>query len=94
MSAMLDNKDNEPITVVKIGGNAAVDADGICDDVAELVEDGRKVVIVHGGSAEIERLADDLGVPQTKHVAPDGVTSRKTDEKTMEVVTLALAGSV
>ncbi|GAA0571464.1 [LysW]-aminoadipate kinase [Paractinoplanes ferrugineus] len=88
------SEEKEPVTVVKIGGNAAVDAEGICDDVAQLVEEGRRVVIVHGGSAEIERLADQMGVPQTKHVAPDGVTSRRTDEKTMEVVTLALAGSV
>jgi [amino group carrier protein]-L-2-aminoadipate 6-kinase len=90
----MSNNDKAPVTVVKIGGNAEVDADVICDDIAALVEDGRRVVVVHGGSAEIERLAGELGVPQSKHVAPDGVTSRRTDERTMEVVTLALAGSV
>ncbi len=91
---MHTSEKKEPVTVVKIGGNADVQAEDVCDDIAELVADGRKVVVVHGGSAEIERLADHLGVPQEKHVAPDGVTSRRTDEKTMEVVTLALAGSV
>ncbi|WP_067503742.1 [LysW]-aminoadipate kinase [Actinoplanes sp. TFC3] len=90
----MNNDEKAPVTVVKIGGNAEVDADVVCDDIASLVADGRRVVVVHGGSAEIERLASELGVPQTKHVAPDGVTSRRTDEKTMEVVTLALAGSV
>jgi acetylglutamate/LysW-gamma-L-alpha-aminoadipate kinase len=86
--------DQEPVTVVKIGGNADVDADAVVEDIASLVDDGRRVVVAHGGSAEIERLAGEMGVPQTEHVAPDGVTSRHTDEKTLEVVTMALAGSV
>jgi acetylglutamate/LysW-gamma-L-alpha-aminoadipate kinase len=85
---------DQPITVVKIGGNADVDASSVCDDVKAMVDDGEQVVVVHGGSAEIERLADQLDVPQTENVAPDGVTSRHTNAETLEVVTMALAGSV
>lgn len=85
---------SQPVTVVKVGGNADVDADSVCADIAALVERGRRVVVVHGGSAEIERLAEQLGVPQRKQVAPDGVSARHTDARTLEVVTLALAGSV
>jgi acetylglutamate/LysW-gamma-L-alpha-aminoadipate kinase len=83
-----------PTLVVKCGGHEAVDAQEVCQDVAGLVRAGWQVVLVHGGSAEIERLAARLGVTQRVHVAPDGVTSRHTDEATLEVVTLALAGSV
>ncbi|HLL64406.1 MAG TPA: [LysW]-aminoadipate kinase [Micromonosporaceae bacterium] len=91
---MQPEEQQEPITVVKVGGNADVDAESVVDDIAALVDDGRQVVVVHGGSAEIERLADQLGVPQTEQVAPDGVTARHTDPETLEVVTMALAGSV
>ena len=81
------------LVVVKCGGNPAVDAASICADVAGLVRD-RSVLLVHGGSAEIARLAGKLGVPQRTLVAPDGVTTRYTDPATLEVVTLALAGGV
>lgn len=83
-----------PLTVVKCGGNPAVDAAGICSDVAELVHSGQSVLLVHGGSGEIARLADELGVPQRKLVSPDKVSARYTDPATLEVVILALAGSV
>jgi acetylglutamate/LysW-gamma-L-alpha-aminoadipate kinase len=87
-------RQQEPITVVKVGGNAEVNPKEVCQDIAALVDGGRQVVVVHGGSAEIDRLADQLGVPRTNQVAPDGVTARHTDAETLQVVTMALAGSV
>ncbi|WP_213451920.1 [LysW]-aminoadipate kinase [Rhizomonospora bruguierae] len=83
-----------PLTVVKCGGNPTVDAAGICADVARLVRAGRSVLLVHGGSGEIARLAGRLGVPQRTLVAPDNVSTRYTDPATLEVVILALAGGV
>jgi [amino group carrier protein]-L-2-aminoadipate/L-glutamate 6-kinase len=80
--------------VVKCGGNAAVDGAAICADVAELHAAGVPVVMVHGGSADIDSLADRLGVPRRRLVAADGVSTRYTDDATMEVVRLALAGAV
>lgn len=85
---------HSPLTVVKCGGNPAVDATAVCADVAELVREGQSVLLVHGGSAEIARLAGKLGVPQRTLVAPDKVTTRYTDPATLEVVVLALAGAV
>jgi acetylglutamate/LysW-gamma-L-alpha-aminoadipate kinase len=82
------------LTVVKCGGNGAVDAAGICADVAQLVHKGESVLLVHGGSGEIARLAGKLGVPQRTLVAPDGVSARYTDPAMLEVVVLALAGAV
>lgn len=82
------------LTVVKCGGNPAVDSGGICADVARLVHRGESVVLVHGGSGEIARLAGKLGVPQRTLVAPDGVSARYTDPAMLEVVVLALAGAV
>ncbi|MDQ3823317.1 MAG: [LysW]-aminoadipate kinase [Actinomycetota bacterium] len=82
------------LTVVKCGGNPSVDAAGVCADVAGLVREGQSVLLVHGGSGEIARLAGRLGVPQRTLVSPDNVSTRYTDPATLEVVVLALAGGV
>jgi [amino group carrier protein]-L-2-aminoadipate 6-kinase len=86
--------DVDSVLVVKCGGHGAVDSESVCRDVARLVRAGRPVVLVHGGSHQIERLAARLGVPQRTQLAPDGVRVRYTDEASLEVVTLALAGLV
>ncbi|MGP4022492.1 [LysW]-aminoadipate kinase [Actinomadura sp. 3N407] len=77
------------VTVVKCGG--AVPAEAVCADLAGLA--GR-VVLVHGGGAEIDRLAHELGVPPRTLVSPSGVTSRHTDPPMLDAVTLALTGRV
>ncbi len=49
---------------------------------------GVRLVLVHGGGSQAGRLAERLGVPQTK---VDG--RRITDQATLEVVTMAFAGT-
>jgi [amino group carrier protein]-L-2-aminoadipate/L-glutamate 6-kinase len=82
------------ITVVKCGGTAAVDPAAVCADIAELRLAGQAVVLVHGGSADIDGLCRRLGVPVRRLVSPAGLAARYTDEATLEVVQLALAGLV
>jgi [amino group carrier protein]-L-2-aminoadipate 6-kinase len=82
------------LTVVKCGGGQAVDVERVCADVAALVHAGERVVLAHGGSAEIQRLAADLGTPLRTLRGPDDTTSRHSDPAAVEVVTLALAGRV
>ncbi len=84
----------KPLIVVKCGGNPAVNAADICADIARLVHEDHSILLVHGGSGEIARLAGRLGVPQRTLVAPDSVSTRHTDPETLEVVVLALAGAV
>ncbi|MET9499400.1 [LysW]-aminoadipate kinase [Streptomyces sp. NPDC006552] len=79
--------------VVKCGGNAAVNAEAVCADLARLSAPGRHLVLAHGGSADIEQLASRLGVESRRLVAPDGISTRHTDSAMLEVVQLALAGS-
>jgi len=81
-----------PVTVVKCGGTIAVDPRAVCADIAALTARGDRMVMVHGGSADIEDLARRLGVPSRRLVSPDGVSARHTDAAMLEVVTLALAG--
>ncbi len=80
------------LVVVKIGGNAAVDPLAVCADVARLSAAGMPLVLVHGGSADIDDLAGRLGVPNRRLVSSDGVSARWTDAAMVEVVHLALAG--
>ena len=82
------------ITVVKCGGHACLEPSALCADVAEFAATGRTVVLVHGGSADIERLGARLGVPPQRLTSPDGLSARFTDLATLEVVSLALAGAV
>src|SRR3982750_21178 len=79
------------LVVVKCGGAAGGSGAPPCARVAAAVRRGRRGVLAHGGSAEIERLARRLGVAQRRLVAPDGVATRYTDASTLEVVMLALA---
>jgi [amino group carrier protein]-L-2-aminoadipate 6-kinase len=82
------------ITVIKCGGHEAVKPEAVCADVAGLRRDGNPVVMVHGGSADIESLAGQMGVESRRLVSPDGVSARYTDDAMLDVVTLALAGRV
>jgi acetylglutamate kinase len=82
------------ITVIKCGGGEGIDPDRVCAGIAALRGSGERVVLVHGGAADIALLADRLGVPSRTLRAPSGVTSRYTDPAMLDVVQLALAGRV
>nr|AGS49854.1 acetylglutamate kinase [uncultured bacterium esnapd17] len=78
--------------VVKIGGNIAVDP--VLDDVADRVRAGERVVVVHGGGPDVDRLAGQLGVPVRHLHSPDGTRSRRTDPAMLETLTMSLLGRV
>jgi acetylglutamate/LysW-gamma-L-alpha-aminoadipate kinase len=84
----------DEVMVIKCGGRAASDFAPLAADIAASVAGGRHVVIVHGGSADIDSLGARLGVPMRRMTSADGLSARMTDAATLEVVTLALAGSV
>jgi acetylglutamate/LysW-gamma-L-alpha-aminoadipate kinase len=77
--------------VIKAGGSAGVDRDAVADLVAEV---GRsdEIVLVHGASAETDRLAAALDHPQETIVSPSGHQSRRTDRRTLEIFAMAAVG--
>jgi acetylglutamate kinase len=78
--------------VVKYGGHAMEDPrlrESFCRDVVILKLVGLHPVIVHGGGPQIAQMLDRLGV-QSRFV--DGM--RVTDDETMRVVEMVLAGGV
>ncbi|WP_327003783.1 [LysW]-aminoadipate kinase [Dactylosporangium sp. NBC_01737] len=80
------------VIVVKIGGGS--DPAAVLDEVAELAAAGLPTVLVHGGGAAADELADQLGVEREVIRSPDGTHSRRTDEPMLEVITMALLGQV
>lgn len=80
--------------VVKIGGARAVDPKDALSDVAALVEDDERVVVVHGGSTAVDDTLEALGEESEYVETPSGVVGRFTDERTMEVFSMVLPGKL
>lgn len=79
------------VTVVKVGGNE-LSRPGFLVELAVAVgrlSAGGKVVLVHGGGREVDRLLGALGVVPTYHEG-----QRVTDGPTLAVVEAVLAGNV
>jgi len=83
---------NGQIVVVKYGGHAMVDAKlkkGFASDITLMKYVGLKPVVVHGGGPQIGDLLHELSI-ESSFVAGH----RVTDERTMDVVEMVLAGKV
>jgi acetylglutamate kinase len=78
--------------VIKYGGNAMTDAqlkDSFARDIVMLKLVGINPVVVHGGGPQIEQLLQRVG-KKGEFVAG----MRVTDEETMDIVEMVLAGQV
>lgn len=79
--------------VIKIGGSIEQMPEirnGLCEQITELsLIDNMRLVLVHGGGKEISSWLDKL---QKKALFKDGL--RVTDDETMELVEMVLAGKV
>lgn len=80
--------------VVKVGGSEGIDLDAVCEDIAALVKEGRELVLVHGGSAETNKIAEQLGHPSCFVTSVSGYTSRFTDRETLEIFEMVYCGKI
>lgn len=80
------------VLVIKVGGADGIDSGAVCDDLAALKAEGRRCVLVHGGSAETNRIAEALGHPPVFVTSPSGYTSRYTDRATLEIFEMVYCG--
>lgn len=85
-------KYNDKILVIKYGGNAMINEElkaAVMGDIVLLSLIGIKVVLVHGGGPEISDMLNKVG---KKSEFVNGL--RVTDEETMDIVQMVLAGKV
>src|SRR5512143_3397932 len=78
--------------VVKYGGHAMIDPalkESFARDVCLLRYVGIQIVVVHGGGPQIDQMLEQMGIR-----AEFSGGLRVTDEATMEVVEMVLAGSI
>ena len=78
--------------VVKVGGSAGIAREAVAADVAALASSGEQIVLVHGASAETDRLSEALGHAPRTIVSPSGQQSRRTDRRTLEIFAMAALG--
>lgn len=80
--------------VIKIGGSEGINYDLIADDLAALVKTGQPLVLIHGGSALTNKVAEQLGHPPKFVTSVSGFTSRRTDRRTLEIFEMVYCGQM
>ena len=83
------------LIVIKMGGSIlkeGASTDLVADLKAVLAEN--KVVLAHGGGAEVTEIASKLGKQQKFIMSPEGFRSRYTDKETIEIYTMVMAGKI
>jgi len=81
-----------PIAVIKVGGDVVLDeneAIGLSGNVKDLIDNGWRVVLLHGGGPQVNRLQ------QCQGLKPNKVSGRRiTSMADLEVVKQAICGEV
>lgn len=75
--------------IIKVGGGAAINLEGIVDDMAEL--DGHSLVVL-GANAVRDEIATRLGAPKKTLTSVSGYTSVYSDEQAIDAILMAYAG--
>jgi len=78
--------------VVKIGGGEGNQISNLCQDIKQLLDHRRSIVLIHGGSHLTNELSRQLGHPPRFLQSPSGYTSRYTDRRTMQIFQMAYCG--
>lgn len=81
--------------VLKIGGDIFERGlnPGLSKDIKQIIKN-EKIIIVHGGGDEVTRIAEKLGKKQVFITSPSGIRSRYTDEETVQIYTMVMAGRI
>jgi acetylglutamate/LysW-gamma-L-alpha-aminoadipate kinase len=82
------------VIIVKVGGSLGIDYDAVCADLATLIKAGHQAILVHGGSAETNRISERLGKPPRMVTSVSGYESRYTDRETLEIFEMVYCGKM
>ncbi len=78
--------------IVKIGGGAGINLQGIADDLADFAGRDEPVIVVHGANALRNQLADRLGITIETVTSLSGVSSVLSDDGVIDLMMMAYAG--
>ena len=83
------------ILVVKLGGSILEECmpETFLNDLKEAMKT-RQTVLIHGGRKIVNEVSSKMGKEPKFVVSPGGFRSRYTDEETMEIFTMVMAGKV
>ncbi len=83
------------LLVIKMGGSILREgaSANLVTDLTEVAKQ-HKVILVHGGGAEVTEIASKLGKEQKFIISPEGFRSRYTDKETIEIYTMVMAGKI
>ncbi|MGO9955640.1 MAG: [LysW]-aminoadipate kinase [Solirubrobacteraceae bacterium] len=80
--------------MIKIGGSLEASGLSVPAEIRELIDGGSAVAVVHGGGAQADRLAHELGRPPRYLTSTAGRRSRHTDAVALDALMLAMLGRV
>jgi len=81
--------------VVKAGGRALEqNLEGILKSLADRASKGARLIFIHGGGDVVSRYEKLMGMEPKFVVSPQGIRSRYTDEKELEVYVMVMAGKL
>ncbi|MFB3114112.1 MAG: [LysW]-aminoadipate/[LysW]-glutamate kinase [Nitrosopumilaceae archaeon] len=79
---------------IKIGGSVIDNLHPTTiSDIKKVVE-REGVILVHGGGKEVTKVSEQLGKEPKFIVSPSGIKSRYTDQETVEIFTMVMAGKI
>ena len=78
--------------IIKIGGAPGINYDLVLDNIAKLIKENKKIIIVHGGKSKLEEIGTKLGNPPKWVTTASGHISRRTSKETIEQFTMVYAG--
>jgi [amino group carrier protein]-L-2-aminoadipate 6-kinase len=76
---------------VKIGGSVGINYENLVRDIASS---SSRIILVHGGSSQLNELQERLGNPVKTIISPSGFVSRRTDRETMEMFCMTYCGQM
>ncbi len=80
--------------VLKLGGRILKeDIEGFLNDLEETIKTNQ-VIVVHGGSVEVQEVSERMGIPQKFITSPSGFRSRYTDKEMIGVYQMVVAGKI
>lgn len=80
--------------VIKVGGGKDLDHSAIAEDLKKLASEHKKIILVHGGAEYTNEVAALLGHPPEFVTSESGITSRRTDRRTLEIFCMVYCGQL